>query len=113
MRDIEPSPANRPWRDYMEHEARPDADVDREFAVRRMCGPRATKSQPLPLPVPTDEQIARFARQFYRRLVGLQQSIGERDSGVWSLVTVNEWLATRRTIEEAAAWRPEEEAKKE
>lgn len=108
MNDIERSPANRTLREFIEFEAAQHDPLDREFAVKRMCGPRAVKGSPLPLPELTDEQIVRYAKWFYRHLLDLQEALAGDDKGTWRLTTVNAWLGARAAIKRAANTKPEE-----
>jgi len=109
MNNVEKSPANRTYREFMEFEASSHDPRDREFAVKRMCGPRAVKGSPLPLPELTDEQIVRCAKWFYRHLLDLQQTMADDDKGTWKLTTVNAWLGARSAIQWAATMKPKEE----
>lgn len=110
MNDIKKSPANRTYREFMEFEAAQADPLDREFAVKRMCGPRAVKGSPFPLPELTDEQIALCAKWFYHHLVDLQQTMADDDKGTWKLTTVNAWLGARSAIQRAATMPPKEKS---
>lgn len=108
--DVEKSPANRTYREFMDFEACQPDPLDREYAVKRMCGPRAVRGKPVPLPELTDEQIARCAKWFYRSLVDLQECLADDDKGSWKLTTISAWLGARSSIQWAAKLPPMEEA---
>lgn len=109
MNDIEKSPANRTYREFMEFEAGQADLLDREFAVKRMCGPRAVKGRPAALPQLTDEQIVEAASCLYHHLLSLQECMADDDKCTWRLTTVNAWLGARSAIKRAATFTRREE----
>ena len=95
-------PANRPWREYMEHEAREADRADREFASRRMCGPRAVSGVPERLPSLTEQQIVSSAATLYGVLVDLLDAVEQHNAGAYTARISRAWCRGRSEIKRAA-----------
>lgn len=97
------------WREYMEREAKEMHPVDREYAVKRLCGPRAVKGGPHPLPLPSISQVEARSWQIYRSLVALMDATTAESSALFTCRVSMAWGKACNAIREAAQYVPEEE----
>ncbi len=82
------------------------------FERRSRAAPKPTgRRGPAPLPMLTDEQIARKATWIHARLVLLIDALdGEEWDGRWTNKLMSAWLAARNTVEDAATWKEDTNA---
>lgn len=97
------------WREFMEREAKEFDPLDREYAAKRLCGPRAVKKGPPPLPLPSIAQVEAKSWPIYRALVDLMDAVSSQNSDMFTCRVSMAWSRACNEIRRAADWEPPKE----